>query len=379
MIKPTMRSLLAKVTGPRRLHITIKPDHDYIFLSGYGIEAQGQYLRGKIVLFVPQKQHVQGLQLKFTSRMWIGDHATATEEAVKWQHKEETIHAWSPFHITGQTAKLVPNGRQYEWPFELFIRGDQEETFKGCTRCSITYLLEASTIPSESFKDVRSFTPIRIIRTPAFSSYYLMDPASTNGKWSTKAEYNVSIRHRAIALGGLIPIDAEVAQICSTSRIVKARFFLREIHTAENKSVSGCVTYEAQRVVTEWPLDVNESGQFQSWQQCLHLPLAVRNCSPDVSMHGITISHTLHLEVTLITEGVTTKEEVSLPIHLFISPELPVNGWGVFVRHNDIRSKEVKDLLAEGIRIPPRYSNGDFDLKEYGTPIGTPPPAYSEC
>jgi hypothetical protein len=90
-IKSSMRSLLAKVAGPRRLRITIKyvfdaqlynqpfclltvsrPDHDYVFLSGYGAEAQGQYLRGKIILFVPEKQHLQGVQLKFTSRMWLG-------------------------------------------------------------------------------------------------------------------------------------------------------------------------------------------------------------------------------------------------------------------------------------------------------------------
>jgi hypothetical protein len=88
---------------------------------------------------------------------------------------------------------------------------------------------------------------------------------------------------------------------------MKARFYLRETHTVEDNSVSGSMTYEGQRVVTEWPLDLNKSGQLQSWQQCLHLPLAVRNCSPDVSMHGVTISHTLHFEVTLTTEGVTAE------------------------------------------------------------------------
>ncbi|KAM0371843.1 hypothetical protein ACHAPY_009788 [Fusarium culmorum] len=378
-IKSSMRLLLAKVTGPRRLNITITPDHDYVFLTGHGSESNGQYLRGNVALFVPEKQCVLGVQLKFTSRMWLGDHASPTENAARWQHKEETIHTWNPFYVADQIGKPVPNGKQYEWPFKLFIRGDQEETFKGCTRCSITYLLEASTICSDSSKNAYSFTPIRIIRTPAFSSYELMDPTSAHGKWSTMAEYNVSVRHRAIALGGLIPIEAQVAQLCSTSNISKARFYLRETHTVEDKSLSEGMSYEGQRIVTEWPLNLNQSGQLQYWQQCLHLPLAVRNCSPDVSMHGITISHTLHFEVTIVTNGVTTEEEVSLPIHLFISPELPVNGWGVFVRNNDIASKEVKDLLAEGIRVPPRYCRGDFDVEGYGVPVGTPPPAYSEC
>mgnify|MGYP004723402647 CR=1 FL=1 len=67
-----------------------------------------------------------------------------------------------------------------------------------------------------------------------------------------------------------------------------------------------------------------------------------------------------------------------MPIHLFVSPELPINGWGVFVRDDTIDTKESKDMLAEGIRIPPKYCKGDFVLDGYGTPLGTPPPAYSE-
>jgi hypothetical protein len=72
------------------------------------------------------------------------------------------------------------------------------------------------------------------------------------------------------------------------------------------------------------------------------------------------------------------QEEISMPIHLFISPELPVNGWGVFVKNNSIAAKEVKDVLAEGIRVPPRYCKGDFVVEDYGIPLDTPPPAYSE-
>ena len=68
-----------------------------------------------------------------------------------------------------------------------------------------------------------------------------------------------------------------------------------------------------------------------------------------------------------------------MPIYLFISPELPVNGWGVFVHNKDITSKEVKDSLAEGIRVPPRYCDVEVSLEGYGLPVGTPPPAYSEC
>lgn len=134
-----------------------------------------------------------------------------------------------------------------------------------------------------------------------------MDPSSVHGKWSTKAEYNVSVRHRAIALGGLIPIEAQIAPLCSSTKVAKARFYLREVHTIEDHSGSTRMAYEGQRVVTEWPLKLTESEKLHSWQQCLHLPLAVRNCSPDVSIHDVTISHTLHFEATLVTNGVAVE------------------------------------------------------------------------
>lgn len=316
-----------------------------------------------------------------------------TEDEVKWQHRETTVHQWDAFTTTNQVGKTSKQGKQYEWSFELFVSGDQEETFKGCNRCSITYILEASTIHYGTTESSYTFAPIRIIRSPAFSSYELMDPTTVQGKWGGKTEYNVSIRHRAIAVGGLIPIDAQIGQLGATAKVTKARFYLRERHAIEDEHSTNFVDYEGQRIVTEWPLDLDDTRMLHSWQQCLHLPRALRNCSPDFSLCGVTISHTLHFEVTMDTNGTITdvcslhlhtniltnihQEEVSMPIHLFISPELPVNGWGVFVSNSSIAAKEVKDVLAEGIRVPPRYCKGAFVMEDDAIP-DTPPPAYSE-
>ncbi|KAM0346268.1 hypothetical protein ACHAPU_005695 [Fusarium lateritium] len=377
-VKPTMRSLLAKLTGPRRVRISIKPVCDYVFVNGHGDEAHGDYLRGKLHLFVPDGQEVHGVQFKFTSRMWLGNHKAQTESEVKWQDRKTTIHQWDDFTTANQVCHPFKNGRRYEWPFELFVRGDQEESFKGCNRCSITYMLETSTTHRDDTESSYSFTPIRIIRTPSFSSYELMDPATVQGKWSDKAEYNISIRHRAIALGGLIPVDAQLSQLGPTTKVKKARFYLRERHAVEEKSSTDCMDYEGQRIATEWPLDLDETRQSHSWQQCLHLPRALRDCSPDFSLCGVTISHTLHFEVTLNTNGVIREEDVSMPMHLFISHELPVSGWGVFVISSDMATKEVKDLLAGGIRVPPKYCKGEFVMDDLSIPLDTPPPAYSE-
>ncbi|KAF4343550.1 HECT-type ubiquitin ligase-interacting creD [Fusarium beomiforme] len=371
--KKSMRCLMARITGSHRPRLTIQPDYDYVFVSGTGDDAQGQYLRGNLSLFIPEGQSITNVQLKLTCRMWLGDHKVDTEDEVKWQRHENTVHQWEPFNVVDKVGVPFKTGKKFEWPFELFIRGDQEESFKGCTRCNITYLLEAWTVHHGSSGSFKTFAPIRIIRTPGRTSYELMDPATVQGKWSEKAEYNVSIRHRAIALGGLVPIEAQLTTISPTAKITKARFYLREKHDVENSSGAAGSLYEGQRVVTEWPLELKDEPQHR-WQQCLHLPIAVRNCSPDFSVCGVSITHTLHFEVTVNKNGTITEEEISMPIHLFISPELPVNGWGVFVRDHAIAAKEVKNLLAEGIRVPPKYCKGDFVVEDYEVP----PPAYSE-
>lgn len=72
------------------------------------------------------------------------------------------------------------------------------------------------------------------------------------------------------------------------------------------------------------------------------------------------------------------QEEVSIPIYLFVSSDLPINGWGIFVRDEATPTEKIKGMLAEGIRIPPEYRKVDVEITDYGTPQGTPPPAYSE-
>ena len=155
----------------------------------------------------------------------------------------------------------------------MFIPGDQEESYRGCSRCSLAYLLEASTIHRDCSDSVRSLAPIRIIRSPAVAAYELMDPVTVQGRWSARTEYNVVVRHQAVVLGGLIPVQVQLAHLCSGAKIIKARFYLLEQHTVYDESVSGYVTFDGQRQVAEWPLALDgQTAHFQSWSQCLDLP-----------------------------------------------------------------------------------------------------------
>ncbi|KAF5009353.1 hypothetical protein FDECE_4409 [Fusarium decemcellulare] len=314
-----------------------------------------------------------------TGRILLGDHKEETDDGVKWESGEVLLHQWDPFFLDDQLSQPSADGRTYELPFELFIRGDQEESFRGCNRCGMTYRLEASTIHEDSSDTFQDFVPIQIIRCPPLSAYELMDPTTVQGRWSKKVEFNVSVGYQAIALGGLIPVDAQLTKLEPQVKLVKAKFYLRECHTIRDKLATSVVTYQGQRTVTQWPLDLDNAGHQWQWQQCLELPKVVRDCSPDFNVCGISISHTLHFETTLLErDGTESEYETAMPISLFVSPELPVNGWGVFARDNEKTTSESMSVLSEGIRIPPKYCNDHVGTEDYGRPPGTPPPVYSE-
>lgn len=118
--------------------------------------------------------------------------------------------------------------------------------------------------------------------------------------------------HQAIALGGLIPVEAQLAKLEPGIQVIKARFFLREVHALQDDTVPGLMAYKGQRTVIEWPLTINDTrNQMHTWQQCLDLPRVVRKCSPDLNACMISISHTLHLAVTLMQSNGTVSEVAS--------------------------------------------------------------------
>ncbi|KAH7147013.1 hypothetical protein B0J13DRAFT_664882 [Dactylonectria estremocensis] len=376
-----MRSFLARVTGTPRARLKILqalklPDCDYVFLSGHGEEARGQYLRGKAFLTLAKGEHVKGVHLKMTGRLSLQHHGADKFDSNKWEINDFFLHEWDPFLVQGPFEQQSTGWRTYEWPFELFIQGNQQESFRGCSHCGITYTLEASTFCEGPSNGILSFAPIRILRSPPLSDFDLMDPVTAQGKWAGKVEYNVTVRHRAIALGGLVPIDAQLRKLEPGVQITMAKFYLRETHALNDRFLPDLVTYEGQRIVTEWPLSLDATGiRIPAWQEYLELPKVVRRCSPDFNICGITIKHTLHFEATLgDSDGAELEYQVSIPVVLFVSPELPVNGWGVFAQEPIIGTDDAvhKDALSEGIHVPPKY------IEEVGgiNDCASPPPPY---
>lgn len=61
---------------------------------------------------------------------------------------------------------------------------------------------------------------------------------------------------------------------------------------------------------------------------------------------------------------------------LFVSPELPINGWGAFVQEKGQTTKGALESLSGGIQAPPRYCKVDEGERQYEIIVDAPP-AYS--
>ncbi|KAM5375805.1 hypothetical protein ACJZ2D_005861 [Fusarium nematophilum] len=372
-----MRSFLAKLTGASHPLATIRPDKDVVFLSGFGRQAQGDFIRGTVTLAVPEAHDIQGIQLEMIGSLAIGSHEP-NGEAGSWTRSRIFSHQWDPLTLTPSHVLSDPTqshgSRKYRWPFELYLPGQTSESVTGCSHCHISYRLEASLIRDGRAPDLRDFSPIFIVRKLPMSALELLDSCTVAGTWSNNVEYQFSIAHRAIALSMYIPVEITIqGGLSNGGKIETLKCVLHKIHKLEKRDPHTVTEFEGERDAQRWQLHVPErDGDTYHATQDLPLPLVLRKCSPDCDTEGITIKHSLRFTVELTDpDGSITK---AVPITLFISPERPVDAWGKFVETDTAVTTGDPDALSPGLSPPPRYHHSQQDAATTDPGLGLPPP-----
>ncbi|KAF6804671.1 CreD [Colletotrichum sojae] len=363
-----MRSFLSRLSGDNGACLKIQLKNDFIFLRGAAGEAAEQPLNGTLNLRLPCGQPADGVRLRMVGFLRCRSHDAKTNTPESYRTIRVFEHEWPPFVIdNGFQVSHTDSFNTYEWPFEFMVPGDTPESFRGCSCCSVSYQLTATTMRSKSSASTpQAYRPLRINRTPrGDSAFELMDAATAEGTWAGRVEYRVSLAHRAVALGTGVPLEVILTPLRKGLRVERVRCEMTEQHTFRLSGPRSLPTFEGDRTVGEWDMpveDAPEDTEQPSYRAVRRLPLPAdpKKCSPDTETENISTSHTLHVEVNVVEEGdnlLKSRYHVTIPVVLFMSPELPVDASENFVRPKGSVAEDDGNLVKafSGLELPPCY------------------------
>ncbi|RYP43335.1 hypothetical protein DL770_011727 [Monosporascus sp. CRB-9-2] len=278
----------------------------------------------------------------------------------------------------------------YEWPFELTLPGDTPESVEGLYQTGITYFLKATISRGKLAKNHHAYKRLRIIRTLEPAALEFNHAMSVENIWPNKIEYSVVIPQKAIVFGSNIPLEMRFTPLLKglemgliTVKLIEIQELSVSSHAAAPKS------HKRDRDVTTWTIEVNrdehwqdnieETGQ-EGWLVTKDLPLPKRltKCIQDCNVHGIKIRHKVKLTVALKNpDGHISELRATLPVTIFISPNMPLDEEGNLVSQQpSTTSERTQADSAISNMAPPGYGQHVLDqLYEDVDPSGIMTPS----
>ena len=226
---------------------------------------------------------------------------------------------------------------------------------------------------------------IRLIRTLNPSDLEMSHAMSVDNTWVDKVEYSLSIPSKAVIFGSTIQVDYKFIPQLKGLKIGKIITELRQKHvlrlkTSRNLHKSHAHTHSVCSDIYELPpnSEAEDIGGQEGFvfSRRLEVPQSLRQCAQDFDGFGIKIRHHLAFHVQLLNpDGHISELHASLPVHIFISPNVPLDDSNTLVndvgRQTSIASAAMTDLT------PPQYGDhildqlySDIDPSGYSTPGG---------
>lgn len=349
----------------------IRLENDFIVFRGNEHEASGQLLKGVLVLCLREHLKVEDVHLRLMGNCrvaWVDGKQTPSGIHNQKVDRTTTIlkHTWPPFVGESTHHNTLAPGN-YEWPFEMMLPGDTSESVEGLYQTGITYVLKATVSRGKLAKNLHSYKRIRIIRTLEPAALEFNHAMSVENIWPNKIEYSVVVPQKAVVFGSHIPLEMRFTPLLKglemgniTVKLIEIQEFSVQSYPVPTKS------YKHDRDVTSWNFEVTreqhwhdnieETGQ-EGWTVNRELPLPKRlsKCIQDCSVHGIKIRHKLKLTVALKNpDGHISELRASLPITIFISPNMPLDEEGNLVAQAPETAGETNESDSSSM-APPGY------------------------
>lgn len=229
----------------------------------------------------------------------------------------------------------------YELPFKVSLPPDIAETIEGLQAGSVLYKFE-SNMERGGFKN--AFTKhkyLRIFRTLSPNNLAVGEEVSVGKSWADRLQYEISIPSRAIPIGGVTPITVRLYPFQKGYELQKIDANLIQYYAFKDQNgqlyddesvvfhqvmknfddLTGCDTL-ANNAITD-KVELNSS---------LHLPTNLKQVTQDCDIAGdsIRVRHKLSIKISLKKrvgdEVKKTEIKANIPVFLYISPHVPVEG-----------------------------------------------------
>ncbi|KAL8924949.1 MAG: hypothetical protein Q9208_003832 [Pyrenodesmia sp. 3 TL-2023] len=296
--------------------------------------------------------------------------------------EEFVRHTWEFLHNGPKRGVTLAAGN-YEWPFDYLLPGYTPESVEGLQDSWIIYRLKATIERGVLAQNVFARKHVRAVRTLDTAALELSHEMSVENTWVDKIDYHLSTPTKAVIFGTAIQVDFRIAPLLKGLRIGEVT---TKIHERQD------IMIDMRKHVKEWKVtrDIAEDkfdfpqdqettlvdGQ-DSWvfTRQIHLPKSLRECLQTVDVLGIRTKHSLLFNVKLInpdehvsevtntdhllqTKLMTGKLHASLPLYIYISPNLLVD------EDNNVVTCNLggMDPGAFGVGAPPVYGEHQLDL-----------------
>ncbi|KAI1310659.1 arrestin [Xylaria venustula] len=353
----------------------IRLDDDFIVFRGSEHEASGQLLKGVVVLCLKEPLKVEDVHLRLAGHCriaWLDGRQTPS--GIHNQKIDRTTSvlkkSWTPYVGDANHHNVLAPGN-YEWPFEMMLPGDTPESVEGLYQTGITYLFKATVSRGKLAKNLHAFKRLRIIRTLEPAALELNHAMSVENVWPNKIEYSVAIPQKAVVFGSNVPLEMRFTPLLKGLEMGNISIKMFESHEL---TVSGpgipLRTHKHDREVATWNVEVKREEHWQDmiegngqegWvvNQELPLPRRLNKCLQDCTVQGIKIRHKLKLTVALHNpDGHVSELRATLPVTIFISPNMPLDDEGNLVTQSPGAEEAVDDRRA---LAPPGYGQHVLD------------------
>lgn len=376
-------------------------DRDVVVLRGPPEEASPVLLAGKVVLAISEPMTMKRIQLKLVGRVrvsWV--EAPANKQAAPRPVRYETTifqHEWPnleagpsvPGEVTlvasdshspssgsqsratnghfgssingGSTPGSLPStpkggssthtlsSGNHEFPFEVVLPPNVPESVEGLEGGQMIYSLVAVIERGRWASNLTTRKHFRVVRTIGPDAFDITQTVSITNSWPNKVDYTIESPSKAVAIGSTVPLMLSMTPQLKGLKLGQIRIQL--VSTVHLSTPLGN-RRQTERVVVERTIPAPEGGLEgqDEWvvEDVMFLPPSLSKLTQDCMIsHYIKVSHKLKFFVSLQNpDGHTSELRASLPLYLFISPNIAVSS--------------LDPTIPRGIRPQPTVSDGTF-------------------